>query len=88
MARLASLARDGRLIIASIHDLTLAARYATHVAILRDGKLLAQGPTASTLTASCINTAFDVEACVHGTGAQAIVDFIARADAPARPSAA
>lgn len=83
VARLASLARDGRLIIASIHDLTLAARYATHVAIMRDGRLLAYGPTASTLTASCINAAFDVDACVHGTGTQAIVDFIMRTDKPA-----
>lgn len=83
VARLAALARDGRLIIASIHDLTLAARYATHVAIMRGGRLLAYGPTALTLTSSRISAAFDVDACVQGTGAQAIVDFIARLDQPA-----
>jgi len=83
VARLAALARAGRLVIASIHDLTLAARYATHVAIMRGGRLLAYGPTASTLTSSRIRAAFDVDACVQGTGAQAIVDFIARPDQPA-----
>lgn len=80
VARLAALARAGRLIVASIHDLTLAARYATHVAIMRGGRLLAYGPTASTLTSPRISEAFDVDACVQGTGAQAIVDFIARPD--------
>ncbi len=75
-----ALAGEGRLIIASIHDLTLAARYATHVAVMRDGRLVAHGPTASTLTSECISEAFDIEACVHGIGVQATVDFIARPD--------
>lgn len=75
MARLAALARAGRLVVASIHDLTLAARYATHVAILREGRLAAFGPTADTLTPANIRTAFDVTASIHGAGADTCVDF-------------
>ena len=75
MARLAALARAGRLVVASIHDLTLAARYATHVAILREGRLAAFGSTADTLTPANIRTAFDVTASIHGAGVDACVDF-------------
>lgn len=84
MTRLADLARAGRLVVASIHDLTLAARYATHVAILREGRLAAFGPTATTLTPEHIGTAFDVIASVHGIGADACIDFraIARQEEP------
>lgn len=79
MARLAALAHAGRLVVASVHDLTLAARYATHVAILREGRLTAFGPTAETLTPANIRMAFDVRASIHGTGADACVDFRALA---------
>jgi len=79
MARLAALAHAGRLVVASVHDLTLAARYATHVAILCEGRLTAFGPTAETLTPANIRMAFDVRASIHGTGADACVDFRALA---------
>ena len=35
--------------IASIHELTLVARYTTHVAVMREGRLAAFGSTAKTL---------------------------------------
>lgn len=76
--RLAALARAGRLVIASMHDLTLAARYATHVLILRKGGMAAYGPTHSTFTSDCLSDVFDIRACVHDTGTgNVIVDFIA-----------
>jgi iron complex transport system ATP-binding protein len=74
-ARLADQARQGRLVIAALHDITLAARHATHAAILRAGRLIAFGPIAATLTAENLSTAFSAAACVHGTGRSAIVDF-------------
>jgi iron complex transport system ATP-binding protein len=82
MARLAALARAGKLVVAAVHDLTLAARFADRIAALRAGRLLGEGPTASTLTAGLLADAFEVEAEVSGAGAGARVDF----DAPrARP---
>jgi iron complex transport system ATP-binding protein len=73
--RLQGLARNGKLVIASIHDLTLAARYATRVLALGGGCVQGDGPTAQTLTPGLIRSAFDVEACVSGSGANAYVDY-------------
>lgn len=65
-ARLATLAARGRLVIAALHDLTLAARYATHLLALRDGRLAAFGPTAGTLTPALVRQVFDVDARIDG----------------------
>jgi iron complex transport system ATP-binding protein len=77
IVRLRALADSGKLVIASIHDLTLAARYATHIAVLREGALIAHGPTAPTLTSALVRDAFDIDACVSGQGHDALVDFVA-----------
>lgn len=78
VARLRSLAEAGKLVVASIHELTLAARYATHVAVMHHGKLIAFGRTAQTLTSELVRAAFDVDACVSDAGtAAAMVDFVA-----------
>jgi iron complex transport system ATP-binding protein len=79
ISRLRALAEAGKLVVASIHDLTLTARYATHVAVMREGRLIAFGETAATLTAALLSDAFEVDACVSGAGtSRAIVDFISR----------
>ncbi|MBO9518792.1 MAG: ABC transporter ATP-binding protein [Porphyrobacter sp.] len=79
MIRLRALADQGKLVVASLHDLTLAARYATQVAVMSDGKLVASGPTAQTLTPALLRQVFEVEACVAGAGtATATVDFVPR----------
>jgi iron complex transport system ATP-binding protein len=77
VVRLRALADAGKLVIASIHDLTLAARHASHVAVLLDGRLAAFGPTAATLTSALVRDAFDIDACVTGRGSDAFVDFVA-----------
>jgi iron complex transport system ATP-binding protein len=76
IVRLRTLAEAGTLVIASIHDLTLVARHATHVAVLREGRLIAYGPTSDTLSADLLRATFDVEARVVDAGqAGAFVDF-------------
>lgn len=76
VARLRRLAVDeGRLVVATIHDLTLAARYATHLMALRGGRLAAFGAMAEMLTADLLRQVFDVEACVSGTGPETFVDY-------------
>ena len=74
--RLRDLARQGKLVIASIHDLTLAARYTTRILALQQGRIAADGPTAKALTADLLRNIFGVEACVSGTGETAYVDFV------------
>ncbi|HXJ02617.1 MAG TPA: ABC transporter ATP-binding protein [Micropepsaceae bacterium] len=77
MRRLRTLAENGTLVIAALHDLTLAARYATRIVALHRGQVAADGATASTLNPALLREIFDVEACVHGTGDGAFVDFMA-----------
>jgi iron complex transport system ATP-binding protein len=77
VARLEGLAAGGKLVIAAVHDLTLAARYATHLMALREGRLAAFGPTAEVLTRDLLRAVFDVEALVSGAGRQTVVDFLA-----------
>lgn len=73
--RLQSLAMGGKLVIASIHDLTLAGRYASRIFALSNGRVAGDGPTPATLTPALIRSAFEVEACVSGTPGSVYVDY-------------
>lgn len=55
----------GTTMIVSTHDLNLAASICERVVLLREGRVLAQGPTATTLTAENIRGLYDVEADVQ-----------------------
>ncbi len=80
IGRLRAFADQGRLVIAALHELTMVARYATHVAVLDHGRLIAFGPTQDVLTAPLLRRAFQVDACVTDPGsATAMVDFVALA---------
>ena len=65
MRLLSEIARSGTLVIASLHDLTLAARYPDRFIILVDGAVMADEQT---LTAELIHRAFGVSAVLTGTG--------------------
>jgi iron complex transport system ATP-binding protein len=73
--RLQALARAGKLVVASIHDLTLAGRYASRIFALSNGRVEGDGPTAATLTPQLIRSAFEVDACVCGSGTSLYVDY-------------
>lgn len=64
LARLRRMADEGRAVLIALHDLDLAARYATRVALLSGGKMIAEGPPAATLTPAVIAEAFSVRATV------------------------
>ena len=57
-----TLAQAGRGIIASIHDLGLAARYCTKLVLLHRGKLIAFGSADAVLTPDNLRTVFSIEA--------------------------
>jgi iron complex transport system ATP-binding protein len=78
VTRLKALAGEGRLVIAALHDMTLAARFATHLMALNAGKLAAFGPTPETLTPGLLRVVFDVEARIAGSGPSAYVDYVGR----------
>jgi iron complex transport system ATP-binding protein len=64
LGMLRAMADDGRAVVLALHDLDLAARYATRVALLSEGRLIADGPPAATLTPERIAEAFGVRATV------------------------
>lgn len=69
-------AAHGKLVIASLHDLTIALRRATRVWALKDGKLLADGPAATVMTPPLLRELFDVDARVAAAGPHAYIDFL------------
>jgi iron complex transport system ATP-binding protein len=71
MLRLKAYAAAGRLVIASLHDLTLAARHASRIVGLQHGRVAGEGP----LTPALIHRLFDIESRVQGEGANVTVDF-------------
>ena len=51
---------QGRTLVAVLHDLNHAARYATHLIALRGGVVVAQGPPAEVVTAGLVEEVFGV----------------------------
>lgn len=60
----ARLQREGRTLVAVLHDLNQAARYATHLVAMRDGRIVAQGAPAEVVTAELLHDVFGVGARV------------------------
>jgi iron complex transport system ATP-binding protein len=54
----ARLHADGRTLVAVLHDLNQACRYATHLVAMRDGAILAEGPPDEIVTAELVETVF------------------------------
>ncbi|MFD0420035.1 ABC transporter ATP-binding protein [Streptomyces sp. NPDC127108] len=52
---------QGRTLVAVLHDLNHAARYATHLIALRDGKVLAEGPPGEIVTAELVAETFGIK---------------------------
>jgi iron complex transport system ATP-binding protein len=54
----ADLNADGRTLVAVLHDLNQACRYATHLIAMRDGRIVAQGRPAEIVTAELVERVF------------------------------
>lgn len=68
--------RDGRTIVAVLHDLNQAARYADHLIVMRDGAVVATGRPHQVLTAELVSEVFGLECLVVPdpvTGSPAVV---------------
>ncbi|MFJ4767921.1 ABC transporter ATP-binding protein [Streptomyces uncialis] len=50
--------RDGHTLVAVLHDLNHACRYADHIIAMRDGKVIATGPPADIVTAELVEDVF------------------------------
>ncbi|MEU7753007.1 ABC transporter ATP-binding protein [Micromonospora sp. NPDC049171] len=54
----ADLHEQGRTVVAVLHDLNHACRYATELVVMREGRVLAQGPPAEVMTAELVEMVF------------------------------
>jgi iron complex transport system ATP-binding protein len=64
MDLLAQAARKGGAVLAIVHDLTLAARFADRIVMMDGGRLIADGPPREVLTPERIARVFGVEAAI------------------------
>ncbi|MFD9795306.1 ABC transporter ATP-binding protein [Streptomyces sp. NPDC059070] len=81
---------QGRTLVAVLHDLNQAARYATHLIAMRDGEIVAEGPPAKIVTAELVRRVFGVRCQVIDdpeTGTPLVVPAARQRDA-AVPTAA
>jgi iron complex transport system ATP-binding protein len=79
---LRELAREGRAVLAVLHDLNLAAEYCDRVALLAGGRVAAAGPTAEVLTYPHLTRVYGTEVYVDVndlTGALVVTPLSARA---------
>lgn len=54
------LQRAGRTVVLVLHELHLAFRYATHLVVMRDGRIVAQGSPSDVVTAALVEEVFDL----------------------------
>lgn len=55
---------EGRTLVAVLHDLNHAARYATHIIAMKDGQVVAEGPPKQIVTAEMVREVFGLECLV------------------------
>ena len=67
MGLLAKAARDGAAVLAVLHDLTLAARFADRIVVMDRGRLVADGTPRAVFTPELLATVFGVEATIADT---------------------
>lgn len=66
-------ARAGAAVVAVMHDLALAARFADRIVLLQAGRLIAHGAAGAVLTEAALAASFRVEALVRREGPHLIV---------------
>ncbi|MDH2455047.1 ABC transporter ATP-binding protein [Corynebacterium bovis] len=55
-----SLHREGTTVVMVLHELALAFRYATHLIVMKEGRVVAQGPVADVVTEDLIREVYDL----------------------------
>lgn len=68
-----ALASDRHTIVTAVHDLSLAANYATHAIVLREGKCIESGLIAQALSTATLTEAFGLDARIMDVGATRVV---------------
>ena len=91
MSVVRDLADAGTIVVAVLHDLGLAARWADHLIVLDHGALAAEGAAEEVITPALLSRVYGVTARVERCSAgriQILVDGLDSADDPARKARA
>jgi ABC-type cobalamin/Fe3+-siderophores transport system ATPase subunit len=56
--------REGRTVVAILHDINHAARYADHLVVMAEGRIVAQGPPTDVLTTELLADVFSIDAAI------------------------
>lgn len=84
----ADLHEAGRTMVAVLHDLNQACRYATHLIVMREGAVVAEGDPASVMTPTLVEQVFDLRCEIIAdprSGTPLIVPEARRARNPVAP---
>ncbi|RKT54415.1 ABC transporter ATP-binding protein [Saccharothrix australiensis] len=66
MRRLRRMARDfAKTVVLVVHDINFASCHSDEVIAMRDGRVVAQGPTTELMTPELLGTVFDLDIAVH-----------------------
>jgi iron complex transport system ATP-binding protein len=62
----------GRTVVLVVHDVNVAAGYSDRIVAMREGRLIASGPTDELMTPELLRKVFDVEVDVHDLGGRRV----------------
>ncbi len=85
MRLFADLARQGRSVVASLHDLGLAARWCSRLILLDRGRIVADGPPDTVLTAESLGSVYGVEAYFGVAAGRAVIQPLDLISTPEKP---
>ncbi|MEJ5914294.1 ATP-binding cassette domain-containing protein [Pseudokineococcus sp. 1T1Z-3] len=68
-------AERGASVVVVVHDIGFAAAHADHVVAMREGRVVADGPTADVMTAAVLSDLYDTEVEVHDLGGRRLVAY-------------
>lgn len=71
----AGLCGNGKTVIAAVHDLKTAVRFFTRLVLMKDGRIIADGPPETVITRENLKNAYDVNALVYKNRITGLVDF-------------
>ena len=80
MELLAQEARSGRLVVAVLHDLTMAARYCDRLLLIDDGRLIADGPPIDVLSSDRLARTYGIDARIDLDGDKPLIVPLGRID--------
>jgi iron complex transport system ATP-binding protein len=69
------LAREGLVVVAAMHDLTLAATYCDRIIVLQDGRVVGAGPTMCVLEPGLIRDVYGVDATVLDVAGRPVIAY-------------